>query len=396
MYDKESGFYYLRARYYDPKMGRFVSEDTYKGQVDNPLSLNRYTYTHNNPLRFVDPSGHVVEEGTGGIGGYSSPEEEYIHWAKVAARRAYEEGIEPEEAVRRYVPTPLQEEVLPTAIVTFNTTVGMNNGDAPNFSSAKTVKPVAKTNNTTKIAGCNCFTAGTKVLTDEGEKNIEDIEVGDMVLAKDEETGEQAYKEVTHLYRNDKKITYDLSIGDQIIETTENHPFWVEGKGWVLAADLQVGDELQQSNGNTLKIDKIKKVIHDELVKVYNFSVADFSTYYVSSLGIWVHNISCAEINWKGFSSGKLKPHWEKHGHEFGDISQNDYLKLAKGFAAETNSSFKEQVVGNFLVKYDPSSGRVLVGHIKDRQIRTFYKDDGRSADPFQAAIDLAKSLGGG
>ncbi|WP_229049885.1 RHS repeat-associated core domain-containing protein [Brevibacillus sp. HD3.3A] len=50
MYDKESGFYYLRARYYDPKMGRFISESTVKGQVDNPLSLNRYTYVHNNPL----------------------------------------------------------------------------------------------------------------------------------------------------------------------------------------------------------------------------------------------------------------------------------------------------------------------------------------------------------
>ncbi|MGM0714322.1 MAG: RHS repeat-associated core domain-containing protein, partial [Bacillota bacterium] len=61
MYDKESGFYYLRARYYDPKMGRFVSEDTVKGQVDNPLSLNRYTYVHNNPLRFFDPTGnHAV------------------------------------------------------------------------------------------------------------------------------------------------------------------------------------------------------------------------------------------------------------------------------------------------------------------------------------------------
>ncbi|MGG2484207.1 RHS repeat-associated core domain-containing protein, partial [Brevibacillus borstelensis] len=56
--DGETGFYYLRARYYDPTVGRFISEDTYKGQVDNPLSLNRYTYTHNNPLRFVDPSGH--------------------------------------------------------------------------------------------------------------------------------------------------------------------------------------------------------------------------------------------------------------------------------------------------------------------------------------------------
>lgn len=33
-------------------------EDTYKGQVDNPLTLNRYTYTGNNPQRYVDPSGH--------------------------------------------------------------------------------------------------------------------------------------------------------------------------------------------------------------------------------------------------------------------------------------------------------------------------------------------------
>ncbi|MED1919527.1 hypothetical protein P4V64_30025 [Bacillus thuringiensis] len=45
-------------------------EDTYKGQVDNPLTLNRYTYVHNNPLRFIDPSGnHSVEHYGGGGGG---------------------------------------------------------------------------------------------------------------------------------------------------------------------------------------------------------------------------------------------------------------------------------------------------------------------------------------
>lgn len=65
----------------------------------------------------------------------------------------------------------------------------------------------------------------------------------------------------------------------------------MEGKGWVLAADLQVGDKLQQSNGNTLTIDSIKIVKHDEPVRVYNFTVADFHTYFVSDLGIWVHNI---------------------------------------------------------------------------------------------------------
>jgi|GEM_PF-1196244 len=58
MYDSESGLYYLRARYYDPRVGRFISEDTNKGDINNPSSLNLYTYCYNNPLKYVDPSGH--------------------------------------------------------------------------------------------------------------------------------------------------------------------------------------------------------------------------------------------------------------------------------------------------------------------------------------------------
>ncbi|AKF95804.1 RHS repeat-associated core domain-containing protein [Brevibacillus laterosporus] len=58
LYDEESGLIYLRARYYDPNDGWLITEDTYKGQVDNPLSLNRYTYVHNNPLSNVDPAGN--------------------------------------------------------------------------------------------------------------------------------------------------------------------------------------------------------------------------------------------------------------------------------------------------------------------------------------------------
>ena len=47
-----------------------------------------------------------------------------------------------------------------------------------------------------------CFKEGTLVETEEGVKPIEEIEVGDKVLAYDEETGEQAYKEVVRLFRN--------------------------------------------------------------------------------------------------------------------------------------------------------------------------------------------------
>ncbi|WP_379138279.1 RHS repeat-associated core domain-containing protein [Paenibacillus sp. sgz500958] len=60
IYDEETGLYYLRARYYDPSVGRFLNEDTYEGQIDNPLTLNLYTYAHNNPLMFIDPSGNKV------------------------------------------------------------------------------------------------------------------------------------------------------------------------------------------------------------------------------------------------------------------------------------------------------------------------------------------------
>ncbi|WP_420540634.1 RHS repeat-associated core domain-containing protein [Paenibacillus kyungheensis] len=60
-YDSETGLYYLKARYYDPSQGRFLNEDSYEGQITNPHSINGYTYVHNNPLIYVDPTGHVTE-----------------------------------------------------------------------------------------------------------------------------------------------------------------------------------------------------------------------------------------------------------------------------------------------------------------------------------------------
>ncbi|HBV98040.1 MAG: hypothetical protein JL50_00965 [Peptococcaceae bacterium BICA1-7] len=55
-----SGLIFLRARYYDPVTGRFISRDTYEGDITNPLSLNLYTYVSNNPLGYVDPTGHAA------------------------------------------------------------------------------------------------------------------------------------------------------------------------------------------------------------------------------------------------------------------------------------------------------------------------------------------------
>lgn len=79
-----------------------------------------------------------------------------------------------------------------------------------------------------KAEGCNnCFTAVTKVLTDEGEKPIEEIEIRDKVLSKDDETGEVAYKEVVGLFQKQTDKIYYVHIGDEIIEVTGEHPFWL-------------------------------------------------------------------------------------------------------------------------------------------------------------------------
>ena len=55
-----TGLYYYRARYYDPTIGRFISPDTVVQNPMNPQTLNRYSYCLNNPLKYVDPSGHEV------------------------------------------------------------------------------------------------------------------------------------------------------------------------------------------------------------------------------------------------------------------------------------------------------------------------------------------------
>jgi RHS repeat-associated protein len=56
--DEEFGLYYYNARYYDPSIGRFISADSIVPHPTNAQSYNRYSYTENNPVSRIDPSGH--------------------------------------------------------------------------------------------------------------------------------------------------------------------------------------------------------------------------------------------------------------------------------------------------------------------------------------------------
>lgn len=78
-WDEDTSLQYLRARWYDPSQGRFINQDTYEGDINNPLSLNLYSYVHNNPIANSDPSGHfcVSRDGYWAHGGGCSNDKSY-------------------------------------------------------------------------------------------------------------------------------------------------------------------------------------------------------------------------------------------------------------------------------------------------------------------------------
>ncbi|WP_456094014.1 polymorphic toxin-type HINT domain-containing protein [Paenibacillus sinensis] len=292
MYDAETGLYYLRARYYDPSIGRFINEDTVEGQIDNPLSLNLYTYVGNNPLIRVDPSGNswISDQWYSFVVQMKS-----VHSSWESAMSFWTLGFTDPFFTSAKVPMNSKEYWYAQAEVIFNTaTLGVGT-----FEKKATLEVAEEIPSVVRVASkaCNCFTGGTKVQTDEGEKNIEDIKVGDKVLSKDETTGEVAYKEVTATFNHETDEIYQIHVGGQTIESTFNHPFYVKDKGWTFVKDLKPGDLLVQSDGNTLRIESIKLL--NKHVTVYNMTVETFHTYFVSDLGIWVHNSNC--FNAAGF-----------------------------------------------------------------------------------------------
>ncbi|WP_019909195.1 RHS repeat domain-containing protein [Paenibacillus sp. HW567] len=101
IYDEETGLYYLRARYYDPNIGRFLNEDTYEGQIDNPLSMNLYTYVENNPINFTDPSGHYKNSDDPVLRALIKPFEDSYNKAKASGdKNAMQEAEKAADAVR--------------------------------------------------------------------------------------------------------------------------------------------------------------------------------------------------------------------------------------------------------------------------------------------------------
>ncbi|MEK3885817.1 polymorphic toxin-type HINT domain-containing protein, partial [Paenibacillus sp. PL2-23] len=294
---------YARARYYQPEIGRFISEDTYKGDLWNPQSQNGYSYVHNNPMLYVDPSGHIAwnQWDDLALGVYDTLKgtvEEFLSWETYVGLYQFGQAIYngkiglqdlvsalgssakdkinyfSKNTIPIFTGNPTDKEVRRYGQEMGEILTMVGGSTAALKLIIKAAPKLAKKLDVKGLLDCNCFTAGTKVLTDEGEKPIEEIEVGDKVLAKSDETGEVAYKEVEWLYQRDVEETYNITVGGEVITTTDEHPFWIVGKGWVEAQHLKVDDVLTTSDGKELAIEKIE--VKKEHKTVYNFKVKDF------------------------------------------------------------------------------------------------------------------------
>ena len=151
------------------------------------------------------------------------------------------------------------------------------------------------------------FVAGVEILTVDGIKNIEDIQVGDWVIADDPTTpGGIEAKQVLETFVRETSALVDLYVDGEVISTTGEHPFWVTDKGWVEAADLVVGSLLQTEDGRIIDVDGVER--REGKFEVYNFKVEGIPTYFVSDLGILVHNADYSGTN------------------PFGNLSDNDLI----------------------------------------------------------------------
>ena len=135
-----------------------------------------------------------------------------------------------------------------------------------------------------------CFVAGTKVKTENGFKNIEDIKIGEKVYSFNLDNNEIELKEVLELIHSSAKDTYKMTIGGKTVEMTSKHQVYIVDKGWTRAYNIKIGDMMLSASGDKVKITNIEHIKYDEPINTYNLAVEDNSNYFVTDIQVLVHN----------------------------------------------------------------------------------------------------------
>ncbi|WP_410060109.1 polymorphic toxin-type HINT domain-containing protein [Ruminococcus sp.] len=401
-----NGLYYMRARYYNPEIKRFINQDVMTGSITDTPTLNRYAYVNGNPISLNDPfglspflnwldgiTGHDILDLLGmlpGIGfvfdginaAWYAQEGDYYNAACSLVSALPGAG----DALGVFAKTGKSCKL----VTAFHKTGSAGNLMIGSYELGKTADKyisgdasftweeikgdlfkVAMTGTSmwgsAKDFGTSyCFVAGTLVTTEDGFKTIEEIEVGDKVLSEDETTGEVAVKTVTETYVNETDELIHIGVNGETISATPTHPFYVDKLGWTLARSLRAGDVLVLSNGELVTVEWVQHEILESPIKVYNFEVQDFHTYFVGQSSVLVHNdceksrLPRSNGDWDGIPG---ESNWKSSNNAVNKITNGESLPFKNG-----RPDFSKWSKGSLNFK----SG-VLTG--TDKDFRLVYKE---------------------
>ena len=147
------------------------------------------------------------------------------------------------------------------------------------------LKLQAKLCNLSRVFGC--FTGETLINTPNGFTKIEDIQIGDEVYSFDEDLGKICIRKVTHLFVEEVEEVLEIHTQNEIITTTRNHPFFVNG-AFKDAEQIAIGEHLFTHQEKFVEVIALNYVPTTE--KVYNFEVEENHCYFVGAEGVLVLN----------------------------------------------------------------------------------------------------------
>ena len=142
----------------------------------------------------------------------------------------------------------------------------------------------------TSVSYVYCFVKGTKVKTENGFKNIEDIKIGDKVYSYNLNNNSLELKKVLNTIKSNTIDTYKVTIGGKTVEMSPKHQLYIIDKGWVRAYNLNVNDKLLDVNGKQITISKIEYKKYDSPIDTYNLTIEGNNNYFVTDIQVLVHN----------------------------------------------------------------------------------------------------------
>jgi hypothetical protein len=149
---------------------------------------------------------------------------------------------------------------------------------------------------TEPIGGSSCFAAGTPIRTFDGPRPIEQVKVGDRVLAQDAHTGALGFRPVLAVEHNPPALTLRVVLEGPGSEpgpvvATPIHRFWKAHHGWVMARDLKAGDLVRTLGG----LARVARVEPGGTRPVFNLEVGSGHDFFVGLAGALVHDATTVE-----------------------------------------------------------------------------------------------------